>query len=45
MKRTKNVFLSLREYISDSYQEKQPDVNALGLIACSISTRAATLGR
>ena len=33
------------EYTSDSYQEKLPDINALGLVACRISARAATLGR
>ena len=32
------------EYTSDSYQEKLPDINALCLVACRISARAATLG-
>ena len=37
-----NVFFI--EYISDSYQEEWPDVNAL-LLACRISARAATLSQ
>ena len=37
-----NVFFI--EYISDSYQEKWLDVNAL-LLACRISARAATLSQ